>query len=50
MGEEARYISQARWFTKQELSQVDVFPPQLKDVLWDKLDRDDFSIVHLGYS
>jgi 8-oxo-dGTP diphosphatase len=50
IGEEARYISQARWFTKQELSQVDVFPPQLKDVLWDKLDRGDFSIVHLGYS
>ena len=48
-GAEARYISQARWFTKQELAQVDVFPPQLKDLLWDKLDQQDLSILHLGY-
>jgi 8-oxo-dGTP diphosphatase len=50
MGEEARYISQARWLTKLELAKVEVFPPQLKDVLWDKLDRKDLSIIHLGYS
>jgi 8-oxo-dGTP diphosphatase len=50
MGPEARYISQARWLTKLELLQVDVFPAQLKDVLWDKLDRQDLSILHLGYS
>jgi hypothetical protein len=29
---------------------VDVFPPQLRDLLWSKLDRGDLSIVHLGYS
>ena len=48
--EEIRSITQARWLTKQELGELDVFPPQLKDLLWDKLDRADLSIVHLGYS
>ena len=47
---EVRSISQVRWFTKEELVHVDVFPPHLKDVLWQKLDNDDLSIVHLGYS
>ena len=50
LSEEARSISEVRWLTKQELTEVKVFPPQLKDVLWHKLDQNDLSIVHLGYS
>jgi len=48
--EEGRSISEVRWLTRQELTEVKVFPPQLKDVLWHKLDQNDLSIVHLGYS
>ena len=47
---EVRSISQARWLTRQELAEVDVFPSQLRDLLWDKLDQGDLSIVHLGYT
>lgn len=47
---EVRSISQVRWFTKEELASVEVFPPHLKDLLWQKLDNDDLSIVHLGYA
>ena len=50
LDEEVRSISQARWLTQRELADVEVFPPQLKDMLWGKLDRHDLSIVHLGYS
>ena len=49
LSEEARSISEVRWLTKQELKEIEVFPPQLKDVLWHKLDQNDLSIVHLGY-
>lgn len=44
---EIRSISQVCWLTRQELSNLDVFPPQLKDLLWDKLDQADLSIVQL---
>ena len=44
-----RSISDVRWMTRQELSVIKVFPPQLRDLLWDKLAAGDQSIVHLGY-
>jgi len=50
MSEEQRSIAQVRWLSRQELAQRDVYPPQLRDLLWEKLARDDLSIVHLGYA
>jgi 8-oxo-dGTP pyrophosphatase MutT (NUDIX family) len=47
---EIRSITQVRWMTQQELTKVEVYPPQLKDLLWQKLESNDLSIVHLGYS
>lgn len=50
LSEQGRSITEVRWLTKQELAEVKVYPPQLKDLLWHKLDQNDLSIVHLGYS
>lgn len=46
---EVRNITQAKWFSARELYSIKVFPQELKTLLWEKLENNDLSIVHLGY-
>ena len=41
-------ITDIKWVTKQELQSINVFPEQLKTLLWTKLQEQKITPVHLG--
>jgi len=41
-------ITDIKWFTREELQSITVFPEQLKNLLWTKLKDQHITAVHLG--
>ncbi len=48
LGGDEHIITEARWVSRHELQSLNVYPVELKDLLWQKLNEPDPTVEHLG--